>query len=142
MSKVLIVDDEPSLLQVLKMNLEIEGYEAILASDGETAVRRIQAEEPDLVLLDIMMPVMDGWDVLRTIQTLDLRKKPKVIVMTAKGERDLRKGLTLGAHAYVSKPFDTEVLLEKAREVLLTSVEELEARRGAELESIEDDQDH
>ena len=135
MSRVLVVDDEPSLLQVLKMNLELEGHEAFLASDGGTALKRIVAEEPDLVLLDIMMPVMDGWDVLRNLSEMPLKKKPRVIVMTAKGMRDMSKGLELGAHAYISKPFDTEELLELVENLLQTPMDELEKIRTSHTEA-------
>ena len=134
MTKVLIVDDEPALLQMLKVNLELDGLETYLASDGATAMKRIKAEEPDIVLLDLMMPVMDGWGVLNELKTTNLRKQPKVIIMTAKGERDLEKGLEMGAAAYVSKPFDTEELLKTVREVMSLSDEQLEARKRAQLE--------
>jgi DNA-binding response OmpR family regulator len=133
-TRVLIVDDEPALLQMLKVNLELDGLETYLASDGATALKRIAAEEPDVVLLDLMMPVMDGWGVLSELQEMKLRKHPKVIIMTAKGHRDLEKGLRMGASAYVSKPFDTDDLLRTIREVMSLSQEQLAARKRAQLE--------
>ncbi|MGH2811406.1 MAG: response regulator transcription factor [Actinomycetota bacterium] len=136
MAKILIVDDEPSVLKLLKMNLELEGFEAFLASDGATALKRIQSEEPDLVLLDIMMPVMDGWEVLRRLGESGPRKRPVVIVMTAKGKRDHARCLELGAHAYVAKPFETDVVIDKVREFLSLSAEEIESRRRQELREL------
>lgn len=118
MTRVLIVDDEPDVLRMLKMVLELEGYETLLASDGQTALRRIELEKPDLVLLDIMMPVLDGWGVLEKLRHTDLPKPPKVIILTAKGERNMDKALELGATRYLSKPFETEDLLASMRDVL------------------------
>jgi DNA-binding response OmpR family regulator len=133
-TKVLIIDDEPALLQMLKVNLELDGYETYLASDGDTGLKRIQAEEPDVVLLDLMMPVLDGWGVLTKLREMKLRKHPKVIIMTAKGQRDLEKGLEMGASAYLTKPFDAERLFELIREVMSLSDEQLAARKRAQLE--------
>src|SRR5919106_3471093 len=134
MTKVLIVDDEPALLQMLKVNLELDGFETYLASDGATGLKRIEAEEPDVVLLDLMMPVLDGWGVLTKLREMKLRKQPKVIIMTAKGQRDLEKGLEMGATAYLTKPLDTERLFETVREVMSLSDEQLAARKRAQLE--------
>lgn len=130
MAKILVVDDEPAILQMLKMNLEIEGYETILAGDGETAIKRIEFEQPDIVLLDIMMPALDGWQVLQRLQEMSLGKPPKVLVVTAKaGERDISKAFELGAVDYVAKPFDVEDLLERVRKVLARTEIETEERR-------------
>lgn len=131
MAIVLVVDDEPAILQMLKMNLGIEGYETILAGDGETAIKRIELEQPDIVLLDIMMPALDGWQVLQRLQEMSLSKSPKVLVVTAKGgERDISKAFELGAVDYVPKPFDIEDLLERVKMVLArTEIETEEKRR-------------
>lgn len=130
MAKILVVDDEPAILQMLKMNLEIEGYETILAGDGETAIKRIEFEQPDIVLLDIMMPALDGWQVLQRLQEMSLGKPPKVLVVTAKaGERDISKAFELGAVDYVAKPFDVEDLLERVKDVLARTEIETEERR-------------
>lgn len=129
MAKVLIVDDEPSMLTVLQLNLEMEGHEALLAADGGTAMSRITAEHPDLVLLDVMMPVLDGWQVLERISKLD-RARPRVIVMTAKsGVSDLVKGIELGADEYVTKPFEIDDLMGVVTAVLGRSDQENESRR-------------
>lgn len=130
MAKILVVDDEPAILQMLKMNLEMEGHEAILAGDGETAIKRIESEHPDIVLLDIMMPALDGWQVLQRLQEMSLGRPPKVLVVTAKGgERDISKAFDLGAVDYVPKPFDIEDLLERVKAVLARTEIETEERR-------------
>ncbi|MBW3587996.1 MAG: response regulator transcription factor [Actinobacteria bacterium] len=130
MARILVVDDEPAILQMLKMNLEMEGYEAILAGDGETAIKRIEFEQPDIVLLDIMMPALDGWQVLQRLQEMSLSKPPKVLVVTAKGgEHDVSKVFELGAVDYIAKPFDVEDLLERVKKVLARTEIETEERR-------------
>lgn len=135
MARILIVDDEPSLLKMLQVNLELEGHETLLAGDGETALKRIAAEAPDLVLLDIMMPVLDGWEVLRRLQLSAGRKQPRVIVMTAKaGGHDVVKGLELGADEYVTKPFDMDDLLALIVVVLSRSDEASAKRRRSMIE--------
>lgn len=109
--RVLIVDDEPDILLMLRMNLEAEGYETLLAGDGETALRRIGEERPDVVLLDVMMPVLDGWGVLEQLSTLT--ERPRVIVLSAKSsDRDFHRAWELGADEYVTKPFDPDELME------------------------------
>jgi len=129
-AKILVVDDEPAILQMLKMNLEMEGHEAILAGDGETAIKRIESEHPDIVLLDIMMPALDGWQVLQRLQEMSLGKPPKVLVVTAKGgERDISKAFDLGAVDFVPKPFDVEDLLDRVKVVLVRTEIETEERR-------------
>lgn len=115
--RILIVDDEPDILLMLRVNLEAEGYSTLLAGDGETALRRIAEERPDVVLLDVMMPVVDGWGVLERLALSDPR--PRVILLTAKSSnRDLSKARELGADEYVTKPFDPDVLLDTIEAVL------------------------
>ena len=130
MAKILVVDDEPSMLKVLQLNLDMEGHKALLAADGGTALARIEAEKPDLVLLDVMMPVLDGWQVLEQISKMD-GDRPRVIVMTAKsGGSDLVKGMEFGADEYVTKPFEIDELMEVVTAVLSRSEQENEARRS------------
>ena len=130
MARVLVVDDEPALLRLLKMNLEMEGHEPFLAGDGETAIARIESEQPDVVLLDVMMPALDGWQVLQRLSDSSMTKKPKVIVVTAKvGDRNAAKAFELGASDYIPKPFDLGELMERIDVVLSRSEEEAEARR-------------
>jgi DNA-binding response OmpR family regulator len=117
--RVLIVDDEPDILLMLRVNLEAEGYETLLAGDGETALRRIVEEKPDVVLLDVMMPVLDGWGVLERLGPPESR--PRVIVLTAKSsDRDLSRAWELGADEYVTKPFDPDLLLQAIETVAKT----------------------
>ena len=114
---VLIVEDEPDILLILRINLEAAGFDTALAADGLTAIRRIDAERPDVVLLDMMLPVMDGWTVMA-----DLRGRPDpppVVVCSAKrGGRDVARASELGASAYVTKPFDTDDVIETIRRTL------------------------
>ena len=130
MTKILIVDDEPDIPLMLRINLEAEGYETALAADGETALRRIADEEPDLVLLDVMMPVMDGWSVLESLSSRLVG--PRVIVLSAKtASRDVRRALDLGAAEYLPKPFEPEGLLSTVQRVLGSSDVELDDGRRA-----------
>lgn len=131
MAKVLVADDDPDILEILRLTLSIEGHEPFLASDGSTALERIQRETPDVVLLDVMMPVMDGWEVLRRVGEMNLRKRPRVIIMTAKGgDRDVERGIRLGACEYVTKPFEIDELVATIEEVSRSSEKEVEDRRN------------
>ena len=115
--KVLIVDDEPDVLLTLRMILEAEGFDPSLAADGETALRRIDEEHPDLVVLDIMMPVLDGWFVLAELA--GRRKRPGVVVCSAKSsEVDRVRARSSRADEYVTKPFEPDDLVSTIREVL------------------------
>ena len=126
--KVMIVDDEPDILLMLRVNLESEGYETALAGDGETALRRIEEERPDVVLLDVMMPVMDGWGVLAGLHQTNPR--PRIVVLSAKsGSRDVARAYELGADDYVTKPFDPDDLLTTIEDLLALDGVALEARR-------------
>lgn len=117
MTKVLIVDDEPDLLLMLRVSLEAVGFETGLAADGDVALQRMRAERFDLVLLDVMMPVLDGWSVLEALK--DDADAPPVLVVSAKtAMQDRDRALALGAAAYITKPFDLEALVAKLHEVL------------------------
>ena len=114
--KILVVDDDPNISDLLKIYLEKEGYEVKLASDGAEGVSYFKMYEPDLVLLDIMLPQKDGWQVCREIR--EVSSKP-IIMITAKGEVfDTVLGLELGADDYVTKPFDMKVLSARIKAVL------------------------
>ena len=117
MTKILIVDDEPDILLMLRVNLESEGYETALAADGETALRRIDEVHPEVMLLDVMMPVMDGWSVLEHLA--DREGAPRVVVLSAKTEEsDIAKAMSLGATEYVTKPFDLDKVVALVAAVL------------------------
>lgn len=137
MAKILVADDEPALLDVLRRTLEFEGHSPFLASDGETTLRRIEAEEPDVVLLDVMMPIIDGWGVLQRMAEMDLGKRPRVIIVTAKGgEREVAKAVQLGACEYVTKPFDLDGLVATIAKVLGSSDAEIDRRRDQLMEGL------
>ena len=117
MPRVLIVDDEPEMVRGLEDNLRFEGYQTVSASDGRRGLALALSEAPDLILLDIMMPGMSGWEVCRELREkgLDI----PVIMLTARGEEvDRVKGLELGADDYVTKPFGLRELLARIRAVL------------------------
>ena len=117
MTKVLIVDDEPDLLLMLRVSLEAVGFETGLAADGDVALQRMRAERFDVVLLDVMMPVLDGWSVLEALK--DDADAPPVLVVSAKtAMQDRERALALGAAAYITKPFDLDALVAKLHEVL------------------------
>jgi two-component system response regulator ResD len=114
--KVLIVEDEANIAELLHLYLEKEGFEAAVASDGGKGVELFRSFHPDLVLLDIMLPVMDGWSVLRKIRESD---KTPVIMLTAKGEtEDKVSGLESGADDYIVKPFEMKEVLARIHAVL------------------------
>ena len=120
MSKtVLIADDEPNIVISLEFLLEQDGYRVLLARDGNEALEAIEREIPDLVLLDVMLPRLSGYDVCQRIRQDPALAQVKVIMLTARGrEVEVTKGLALGADAYVTKPFSTRDLLEQIRRQL------------------------
>jgi len=115
--RILIVDDEPEMVRGLQDNLRFEGYQTLTAGDGERALALASAEAPDLIVLDLMMPGLSGWDVCRALRErgLDI----PIIMLTARGEEtDQVRGLELGADDYVTKPFSLRELLARIRAVL------------------------
>jgi len=116
---ILIVDDDPDILQFVRMNLELEGYAVSTAEGGVMALDLAKETPPDLVLLDIMMPEMDGLTVLRRLRTMPATMNVAVILLTAKAlAEDRVKGLDLGADDYITKPFDLEELVARVKTVL------------------------
>lgn len=117
--KILIVDDEPNICEIIRLYVEKEGYDAIIANDGGNAVEKYKSEAPDLVLLDIMLPVKDGWQVCREIRAVG---NTPIIMLTAKGETfDKVLGLELGADDYMVKPFEPKELVARIKAVLRRS---------------------
>ncbi len=116
MGKILVSDDDKNICELLRLYLEKEGYEVSIANDGTQAIAKFNAESPDMVLLDIMMPGLDGWQVCR-----EIRKKSNcpIIMITAKGETfDKVLGLELGGDDYVVKPFDTKEIVARIKAVM------------------------
>lgn len=112
-TSVLVVDDEPQVAWVLTWSLEAEGYRTLTARDGVAALRAIREHRPHLMLLDIMMPTMDGWSVLEEMRRLPDEERPRVVVVSALASlRDRARAAELGADAFVPKPFDVGELLE------------------------------
>jgi two-component system response regulator VicR len=118
--KVLVVDDEPDTLELVKLVLESAGFEAILVNNGMEALAKIDTEKPDLVLLDIMMPDMDGWDVFRKIR--EINTTIPIAILTAKAQNiDKLLGLhVLKADDYITKPFGKNELIGKVRKLTLS----------------------
>jgi two-component system alkaline phosphatase synthesis response regulator PhoP len=105
--RVLIVDDEPDILLVLRLILEEVGHEVLLAADGERALERIAVDRPDFVLLDVMMPVLDGWGVLDALRDRD--DAPPVLVVSGKTDgADVAHAVALGARGFLTKPFEPD----------------------------------
>ena len=116
LGKILVVDDDLNICELLRLYLEKDGYTVVIANDGVTAVSMFQEESPDLVLLDIMLPRLDGWQVCREIRKFS---DNPIIMLTAKGEVfDKVLGLELGADDYVVKPFDTKEIIARVKAVL------------------------
>ena len=126
-NKILVVDDDLNICELLKLYLENEGYTAFVANDGQAAVDTFAAKNPDLVLLDIMLPKMDGWQVCREIRKTS---SVPIIMLTAKGETfDKVLGLELGADDYVTKPFDAKEVMARIKAVLRRSKLRNEGKR-------------
>jgi len=118
-TKILIADDEAQLLRLVSRNLQLDGYETVTGSDGAEALALAEAHAPDLVLLDVMMPKMDGFIVTQRIR--EFSSMP-IIIMTARGQdEDKIRGLDLGADDYLTKPFNVDELLARVRAVLRRS---------------------
>ena len=123
MNRVLVADDDSNICELLRLYLEKEGFAVTLAADGVQAVEQFQKDPPDIMLLDIMMPQLDGWQVLREVRKTS---ECPIIMLTAKGEVfDKVLGLELGADDYIVKPFDTKEVVARIKAVLRrTSVQE------------------
>ncbi|MGZ3600381.1 MAG: response regulator transcription factor [Ktedonobacterales bacterium] len=113
---ILVADDDPPLLRLITRNLQLEGYEVLAASDGQQALDAIEAHAPDLVLLDVMMPRMDGFTVAERVREFSTTP---IIIVTARGQdQDKIRGLDAGADDYLTKPFSVDELLARVRAVL------------------------
>ena len=118
--RILIVDDEPNIVISLEFLMKREGFEVAVARDGEEGLQAIRSQRPDLVVLDVMMPKLNGFEVCEAVRADRDLDEVRILMLTAKGrEAEMKKGLGLGADAYVSKPFSTHALVEKVNALLL-----------------------
>jgi DNA-binding response OmpR family regulator len=116
--KILLVDDEPNILLSLEFLMKKNGYEVFIARDGSEALEILRRETPSIILLDIMMPLVDGYEVCEQVKTNPLMKDSKVIFLSAKSkETDIAKGYEAGADLYMTKPFSTRELMSKVKEL-------------------------
>ena len=116
--KILIVDDEPNILMTLEYTFKKKNFLVFIARDGEEALELLKTEQPNIILLDIMMPKVDGYATLEVIKKDEKLKNCKVIFLSAKNkESDIKKGLSLGADAFITKPFSIKKLVEKVEKL-------------------------
>ena len=117
--KILIADDEPNIVTALEFLLARGGYEVLIARDGDEALKALESARPDLVLLDIMMPVKSGYEICKRIRERPEWAHIKVVMLSAKGrDAEVNKGMAMGADLYVTKPFSTRELMEQIRGLL------------------------
>jgi len=117
--KILIADDEPNIVTALEFLLQRNGYEVHIARNGESALKLIEAHQPDLVLLDVMMPLKSGYEVCQRMRERADWSHIKIIMLTAKGrDVEMSKGLSIGADLYITKPFSTQELVAKINGLL------------------------
>jgi two-component system alkaline phosphatase synthesis response regulator PhoP len=119
LGKILVVDDEVYILHILDFSLGAEGFEVITANNGELAIEKAKQEKPDLIVLEIMMPVLDGYETCRRLKRESETKTIPVVLLTAKGrDVDKRLGYEVGAVDYIVKPFSPNRLIERIQEIL------------------------
>ena len=136
--KILVVDDDPTMVKLINVNLKLNNYQVLEAASGEQALDVLDKESLDLVVLDIMMPGVDGWEVLKRIRSNTETEEMPVILVTAKTQdSDVIRGWELGADEYVIKPFNPLLLVEVIRMVLDRSYEERLERRKKQKEKLE-----
>ena len=117
--KILVVDDEPNIVISLEFLMKKEGFEVAVANDGDEALAKVASFNPDLLLLDVMMPKKSGFEVCEALRADSECTGLKIVMLTAKGrDTERAKGLAIGADAYVTKPFSTKELVDKVKEML------------------------
>jgi DNA-binding response OmpR family regulator len=137
-AEILVVDDDSDIRGLLRVTLESYGFAIREAPDGAAALEALEERAPNGMVLDLMMPGVDGYGVLRAMRQRDLAPNTKVLILTCKTEeRDFVRGWELGADEYMTKPFDPELLVGRLHELLRTSAEVLQRRREVELQKAE-----
>ncbi len=117
--KIVLAEDEPQIARLIEFKLKKEGYSVTRKENGEEAIKAIKEDKPDLILLDIMMPVMGGYEVLRRLKEDEDLKSVPVIMLTARAqEKDVVKGIAMGAEDYITKPFHPAELLARVKRIL------------------------
>jgi two-component system alkaline phosphatase synthesis response regulator PhoP len=117
--KILVVDDEPDLVETVRYSLEMEGYQVLVAYNGEEGLNQARKDSPDLIILDLMLPKLDGYKVCRLLKFDERYKHIPILMLTAKTqEKDKLLGKETGADDYMTKPFDIDKLLEKVKSYL------------------------
>ncbi len=117
--KILLVDDEPDLVQMVSIRLKTAGYDVVSAYDGQQALDSVKQNKPDLIILDLMLPKMDGYKVCRLLKFDERYKKIPVLIFTARAQvEDVHLATECGANGYLTKPFEAQVLLKKLEELL------------------------
>jgi DNA-binding response OmpR family regulator len=120
--KILVADDEPNIVAALEFLLQRNGFEVTVARNGEEALQLVESQSPDLVLLDVMMPVRSGYEVCRRIRERPEWNHVKIVMLSAKGrDAEVNKGLSVGADLYITKPFSTRDLVEKVKTLLASA---------------------
>jgi two-component system response regulator MprA len=134
-ARILVVDDNDDVRQLVRTVLIQEGHKVQIAADGDSALQTMRSQPPDVLILDIMMPNVDGYSVLKTMTEEGLKKRIKVLVLTAKNaEADWIRGYRLGADHYLTKPFMMVDLLSTVKEMLRMTIDQLRKRRIEEIE--------
>ncbi|HJX34253.1 MAG TPA: response regulator [Desulfatiglandales bacterium] len=128
--KILVVDDEEDILELIRYNLAREGYKILCASSGEEGLKAVKSEKPDLIVLDLMLPGIDGLDVTRHLKAEDSTRNIPIVMLTAKGEEsDIVAGLELGAEDYITKPFSPRILVARVKAALRRELKDAIAER-------------
>ena len=116
--KILAVDDERSIVRLIQVNLERQGYQVVTAFDGKEALEKVESEHPDMLVLDVMMPYMDGFEVLHALKKNPATRDIPIIMLTAKAQdADVARGWMTGAHAYLTKPFNPMELISFVKRI-------------------------
>ena len=121
--RILLVDDEPSIVKMVGRRLEVEGFDVVVAMDGQEGLTKAQADHPDLIILDLMLPTLNGYEVCTMLKQDTRYQRIPIVLFTAKAQdKDEKLGMECGANAYVRKPFRAQELLEKIRALLAPSI--------------------